>query len=329
MFAKRTFFEWSALGTLLILLYVYLISIPPPKFPHDPDPEAAKVRVEIDFSESNFLSMVRTKTEPPFYISLHREKEDIPRAELIYSGLYYERKKTNEIAVLLKSSDARMQGLFVDIGANIGWYSLYAAAIGRRVVAFEPNPANILKFRQSIAANGFKNIILKPYGAGASDAEIMFVNHKNNYGQGAFVNNDTKINPTKQLMLKVKRVDDEVQNVPSAWRRRVAVAKIDVEGFEALVLKGMMSIILKDKPLVYIELSNTKPLSDDYYQVFSEFLHAGYRIHRPREPPPLTMPELRHWFERVAHTVRIPLDYLFLPDWMDEEDIPLDDSKAL
>ena len=50
---------------------------------------------------------------------------------------------------------------FVDIGANIGWFSLLGASLvgaAGRVVAIEPNPRNVALLRQSAKDNGFDNI---------------------------------------------------------------------------------------------------------------------------------------------------------------------------
>ena len=50
---------------------------------------------------------------------------------------------------------------FVDIGANIGWFSLLAASLvgpTGRVIAIEPNPRNVALLRQSAKDNGFDNI---------------------------------------------------------------------------------------------------------------------------------------------------------------------------
>jgi FkbM family methyltransferase len=46
------------------------------------------------------------------------------------------------------------QGVFVDIGAYVGFYTVLAARYGWRVVAFEPNPINAILLRYNIALHG-------------------------------------------------------------------------------------------------------------------------------------------------------------------------------
>ncbi len=51
------------------------------------------------------------------------------------------------------------RALVVDVGANFGWYSLFAAAMGCRVVAWEPVPHFRDFFRYGIALNNFSHLI--------------------------------------------------------------------------------------------------------------------------------------------------------------------------
>ena len=51
------------------------------------------------------------------------------------------------------------RGLVVDVGGNFGWYSLFAAAMGCRVIAWEPVPHFRDFFSYGVAVNGFENLI--------------------------------------------------------------------------------------------------------------------------------------------------------------------------
>ncbi|MGB9816187.1 MAG: FkbM family methyltransferase [Desulfurococcaceae archaeon] len=72
------------------------------------------------------------------------------------SGYYiyayrYEEKPSSLFKCLLK---ALSRGVFVDVGAHIGFYTVLAARHGWKVVAFEPNPINVILLRYNIALHG-------------------------------------------------------------------------------------------------------------------------------------------------------------------------------
>lgn len=51
------------------------------------------------------------------------------------------------------------RGLVVDVGGNFGWYSLFAAAMGCRVVAWEPVPHFRDFFLYGVALNNFQHLV--------------------------------------------------------------------------------------------------------------------------------------------------------------------------
>ena len=61
------------------------------------------------------------------------------------------------------------RGLVLDVGGNFGWYSLYAASMGCRVIAWEPVPMFRDFFKYGVAINGFGHLIqVRPRQASSS-----------------------------------------------------------------------------------------------------------------------------------------------------------------
>jgi FkbM family methyltransferase len=129
------------------------------------------------------------------------------------------------------------KGDFLDVGANIGPYSLIASEeAGVRVVSLEPNPSAFAKLSRNIAWNKRSNVT--PLNLGASDqtATLAMTNH------GASAMNHI-VDPTADMRrgdmdqlieVPVRPLDaicDELNLVP-------ALIKIDVEGHEPAVLRG-------------------------------------------------------------------------------------------
>lgn len=80
------------------------------------------------------IVVVTTVTSPSFQISLHSESYDPLRWKIATMGEYYDRKLTNIARRFLYGNSP---GTVVDVGANIGWLSLYAMSMGHTVFRYE------------------------------------------------------------------------------------------------------------------------------------------------------------------------------------------------
>lgn len=88
-------------------------------------------------------------------MSVHQDGDAFVSAQLQRDGCW-EPFESMVIARLLSAAVARDGSgpLFVDCGANIGWYSLLAAQLGAEVLAVEPMPDNAAKLRGNVTVNG-------------------------------------------------------------------------------------------------------------------------------------------------------------------------------
>lgn len=138
---------------------------------------------------------------------------------------------------------------FVDIGANLGWYSLVAASYGVRTLAFEPVPANRDLLIQSINRSGYKDLVeVMPIALGEEETNIdinivpgnMGACHRGDVGISAYV--------TRRVNVCVKRFD-EVYTHPGSF-----LVKMDVETMEIEVLRGMGQTLNRAQA-VLIEIS--------------------------------------------------------------------------
>ena len=139
---------------------------------------------------------------------------------------------------------------FVDVGANIGTYSMLAASLvgaEGRVLSFEPNSENCRLVLLGARKNGFRNIRLFPVALGKEAGHVLFVTHIGSNGglmsaaEGSLTNPSCVVVPTMCL-------DDMVCGP-------VDFIKIDVEGAEGLVVQGAMALIEKCRPVITSEFS--------------------------------------------------------------------------
>ena len=150
--------------------------------------------------------------------------------------------------------DLVKEGMVVlDIGANVGYYSLIVAQlVGEKgaVFAFEPAPDNLALLARNIKVNGFSNITPVPKAV------------SNKTGKGRlFLGNDTVSHSMYErhekgsIEIEVTSLDVFMENI----NRPVDLVKIDVEGSEMRVLEGMLETIRKPKLEDYHRIRPTLP----------------------------------------------------------------------
>jgi FkbM family methyltransferase len=139
-------------------------------------------------------------------------------------------------------------GVLVDLGANIGYFSLMAATLvgpTGKVISFEPNARNLGLFYASIVENDMKNIIVMPVAASYSSQ----IHRLQSFGSNGFLEAPTPGQMGVQYIQAVV-LDEILLSVP-----RIDAFKMDIEGFEPFALRGMLKIIDKHKPVLVTEFS--------------------------------------------------------------------------
>lgn len=223
-----------------------------------------KVSVDTD-PEGSEKVLVRTKTEHPFLIALHKQKHDKVRWDIVTYGRYYEWGLEDVWAKILKK--ALPGSHIVDVGGNVGYYSLFSAALGDFVIdSFEPNPANILRFCESVGVNYWSGdtstsadslrsvnsprINIWEMGLSNAEGNLSFRHDEKNPGAGRFVTEKQK--PIASSSKRENRIDQiPVVTLDSfakerGWfsnRREIEILKVDVERHEAQVLLGAKELL--------------------------------------------------------------------------------------
>lgn len=162
---------------------------------------------------------------------------------LILSG-EYEKGETSAIKKILRKGDT-----FVDIGANIGYFSVLAGSIvgeTGKVFAFEPDAYNYHLLKRNISNNSLKNIKAYKMAVGLRGGYIKLTIDYDNLGN----HNQVHSNNSEYSRVKVIKLDDYMQELDN----KISLVKIDIQGMEEDVLLGMKKILLKIKPQIIIEL---------------------------------------------------------------------------
>lgn len=112
--------------------------------------------------------------------------------------------------------------LFVDVGANVGSYAIWAAELGAEVIALEPADDTFALLEENVALNGYPIKTIRA-AAGAIPGTARFTTGRDD---------TNRFDPHGLAEIAVTTIDSIIGN------RTIAGMKVDVEGFEIDVLRG-------------------------------------------------------------------------------------------
>lgn len=165
-------------------------------------------------------------------------------------GIHISRNKTYEPHVANNIEAALRPGMrFVDVGANIGFFSMLAASIvgpNGKVLAFEPYQYNVKLLYHSAQVNRFSNVEIFPFAV-ADRNQVFLYNNQASNGKIEPVS-DISMSLSSKLIYAVK-LDDFLKG------EKLDIIKIDVEGAEYMVLAGAGNLLQKHQPIIFTEFS--------------------------------------------------------------------------
>jgi FkbM family methyltransferase len=198
-------------------------------------------------------------------------------SKLISEG--FEKDEISFVTKFLKTEDS-----FMDIGANIGYFSIYAAnAIGPSgtVYCFEPTPKVYNRLVSNLKLNGFKNYKAFNFAVSDENKSMYFHISKSEYDAwNSFVfSHKSKSKPIEVKAVKI----DSLVDKGSIVLNTIALVKIDVEGWELPVLKGMTKLLeLKHAPVFLVEFTekNAQISGFSLRQIYDYMINYGFVWYR-------------------------------------------------
>jgi FkbM family methyltransferase len=185
---------------------------------------------------------------------------------------------------------ARSGATFLDIGANIGYYTIQAATlVGPQgaVIAFEPQPAVRQELAANVALNRFANVTVMPYALSDRAGTVRFcVPTVGNESMGSLHPN-ARFQVGCEIEVETRRLDDVLE---SANCPRVDLLKLDAEGAELPIVKGASRLLSGPaRPCVVFEAceENCAPFGYRVFDLLRAFWDLGYQ---------LTQVDAENWF---------------------------------
>jgi|LakMenEpi03Aug12_release.lakeMendotaPanAssembly.Ray.scaffolds.fasta_scaffold299146_1 FkbM family methyltransferase len=214
----------------------------------------------------NGIGLTHLVDETPIYINT----DDFGCPSNFINGGKYEEEYYHLLA-----SFRNPETVFLDIGANLGVFSLRFSKIIKKgkIIAFEPNPTIYKLLSRSIHLNGLSNVI-KSYNYGASDKNFEgFLSVPSNHAGGASISEN--FNGTEGFNISAKVLDELLSDLD-----HFDIAKIDVEGHELNVLKGMSKLLARSKECIIIfeKLQKNSGIEESITNFLSQYEMLIYKV---------------------------------------------------
>lgn len=191
-------------------------------------------------------------------------------ADYIQRSIYlhtFEPEETRLLRSYLKSGM-----LLVDVGANVGYYSLLAASLGCRVIAFEPSPYAFSRLETTILTNNLDwQIETLRMGLSDKSCELkLYLPLEGNHTPSMVAQ------PRRSIDVSVRRLDEVVKG-------QIDFLKIDVEGFEPNVIRGtdmsQVQALLCEFNNYWLEKNGTTSQG-----LYDEIVEHGFTPHKKFRP---------------------------------------------
>jgi FkbM family methyltransferase len=163
--------------------------------------------------------------------------------------------------------DPAAVGAVVDVGANIGQFALPAGMLGMRTLAVEALPDNYVLLAEGLARNGLTNVVPLHLAATDRPGLLAFGGHSA-WGHVVEAAEATRVVPGLPL--------DDV--LPLLGFARPGLVKIDVEGHEQAVLRGLARTLREAKPMLIVEANSYAQRDEGCQPMLEAIERQGYRL---------------------------------------------------
>ena len=232
---------------------------------------------EYQLKQKGFI-FETSSLRPRFYLPYY-ESEYIQQKILANRG-YYEESELKYITSIVEDGiigDSIKGRCVLDIGSNIGNHTLYfILECGASIVhCFEPMAKVISVLKKNLEINEVQNkVVLHQVGVGAQTSKAC-MRHFDRENMGS-----TELDYNDAGDISIVSIDD------LCFSEDVVMIKIDVEGFEYEVIKGMKETLKKFRPYIMIEIRNI------YFNPINDILKS-----------------IGYWYIKIG----VGINYLFIP----------------
>lgn len=148
-------------------------------------------------------------------------------------------------------------GVVVDVGANIGYYTLVLADKAKKIYAIEPEETNFALLEKNLKINRIGNVAAIKAAATDKEGWMELVKSEENYGDHRIVRSKSlKVQKSESRKIERYKVGSQIVRtvrLDEAVKEKVKLLKIDVQGWEPAVIEGTKELIARDRPMILME----------------------------------------------------------------------------
>lgn len=180
----------------------------------------------------------------------------------------------------------------IDIGANVGFYSCYAASLGKHVISVEPLASNLKFLYGNLACNEFLGVEVYPLGLSGTPGlrRLYGMADIASFVPGWGGSTERRVSNVVPVTTLDVIAGARFNGIP-------LTIKMDVEGFENEVLKGAgRTLALHPKPKWLVEIMLTDVaipggINTNFYEPFEVFWRNGYEARQASDRTRVVKPE--------------------------------------
>lgn len=221
--------KWATLGLLLVLVasFAWLVN------------GRSETAVRLDYELLSWLRSRATVVALPIRkigkIGLFLNPDDPVVTKLIVRWQTWEPNETRWFVDSVRPGDT-----VVDIGANIGYYTVIAGKLvgdAGRVYAFEPDPVAFELLLRNVALNGLHNVVAEQKAVSNENGAIRLYLSDENKGDHRIF--ETKGEERESIEVEAVRLDDYFAD----YTGHIGFLKIDTQGAEGAIVEGMGGLL--------------------------------------------------------------------------------------
>jgi FkbM family methyltransferase len=185
--------------------------------------------------------------------------------------------------VFVKRRILSNEGVIADIGANLGYYTMWLATtvVGKGIVyAFEPSPETLEILSTNLAINNITNATIVGAACGDHVGQTDFFIAKHHHSSSLHADwASGGIGEARRITVPMTTLDEFFG--PKEGRRPPNFIKIDIEGGATYAFQGCQRILRETRPYILIE-SHTPKEDRAISQMLNEFRYGAYRLNDSR-----------------------------------------------
>mgnify|MGYP006409962503 CR=1 FL=1 len=221
------------------------------------------------------IKKINTALKPEF-VEIEGNKIYLDKQDSLFLSIrgHHEKTATRIAREAIKEGDT-----VIDIGANIGYYTLlFAKWVGPhgKVYAFEPEPSNFQLLEKNVKANNYKNVtIFQKAVSDKNDKLTFYISDESSAANQLF-------KPKKYS--KIIEVDSIKLDECFSHDQKIDFIKIDIQGAEGTAIKGMTSLLEKNSNTVIMQewwpdaIKKYHMDSDEHLKILDKLGYSFYEI---------------------------------------------------